>query len=56
MFSDGEEEVDVVTSVDAENAEDNILEAQIEKSDEQISPSSGDPVAGGGGLESDGVI
>jgi len=56
LFSDGEEEVDVVTSVEAENAEDNALEAQIEKSDQMVDPSSGLPGAAGVGVESDGVI
>jgi len=56
LFSDGEEEVDVVTSVEAENAEDNVLEAQIEKSDEVVDPSSGLPGEAGVGVESDGVI
>ena len=56
LFSDGEEEVDVVTSTEAENAEDDVLEAQIEKSDETIDPSSGEPGGIGGGVDSDGVI
>ena len=33
LFSDGEEEIDVVTSIDAEVGEDNELEADIEKAD-----------------------
>jgi len=56
LFSDGEEEVDVVTSVEAENAEDNALEAQIEKSDQMIDPSSGLPGDAGAGVDSDGVV
>ena len=35
LFADGEEEVDVVTSVDAEVGEDSELEAQIEEADEE---------------------
>ena len=34
LFSDGEEEIDVVTSIDAEVGEDTSLEADIEKADE----------------------
>ena len=39
-----------------ENAEDNALEAQIEKSDQMIDPSSGLPGEVGVGVDSDGVI
>lgn len=56
LFSDGEEEVDVVTSVESENGEDDMLEAEIEKSDETIDPSSGVGEDVGGGVDSDGVI
>ena len=35
LFNDGEEQVDVVTSIDAEVGEDSELEAQIEEADEQ---------------------
>jgi hypothetical protein len=37
LFSDGEEEVDVVTSIDAEVGDDSALEAEIEKADEEAS-------------------
>jgi hypothetical protein len=43
LFSDGEEEVDVVTSVESEAGEDAVLEAEIEQSDRTISPDSGLP-------------
>jgi len=35
LFSDGEEQVDVVTSVDADTGDDSQLEAEIEKADEE---------------------
>ena len=35
LFSDNEEEVDVVTSVESEAGEDNMLEAEIEATDQQ---------------------
>jgi hypothetical protein len=35
LFSDGETEVDVVTSVEAETGEDKALEAEIEQTDQQ---------------------
>ena len=54
LFSDGEEEVDVVTSVESEAGEDNQLEEQIEKSDQSYGPNGVDGV--GGGADSDGVI
>ena len=56
LFSDGEEEVDVVTSVESEAGEDNALEAEIEATDKTIDPSSGIGDETGGGVESDGVI
>ena len=56
LFSDGEEEVDVVTSVESEAGEDNTLEAEIEATDKTIDPSSGIGDETGGGVESDGVI
>ena len=56
LFSDGEEEVDVVTSVESEAGEDNMLEAEIEATDKTIDPSSGIGDEVGGGVESDGVI
>jgi len=56
LFSDGEEEVDVVTSVESEAGEDNALEAEIEATDKIIDPSSGIGDETGGGVESDGVI
>jgi len=43
LFSDGEEEVDVVTSVESEAGEDNMLEAEIEQSDRTLSPDTGLP-------------
>ncbi len=36
LFSDGETEIDVVTSVESEAGEDKILEAEIEATDRQI--------------------
>jgi hypothetical protein len=56
LFSDGEEEVDVVTSVESENGEDDMLEAEIEATDRTIDPSSGIGDEIGGGVDSDGVI
>jgi hypothetical protein len=56
LFSDGEEEVDVVTSVESEAGEDNALEAEIEATDKTIDPSSGIGDEVGGGVDSDGVI
>lgn len=56
LFSDGEEEVDVVTSVESENGEDDMLEAEIEATDKTIDPSSGIGDEIGGGVDSDGVI
>ena len=53
LFSDGEEEVDVVTSVESENGEDNMLEAEIEQTDRIYGPN-GDEVVGG--VDSVGVI
>ena len=50
LFSDGEEEVDVVTSVESENGEDAQLEREIEQTDETLSPDTGLPT------ESVGVI
>ena len=38
LFTDGEEEVDVVTSIDAEVGEDSGLEAEIKKADDQMDP------------------
>jgi len=35
LFNDGEEETDVVTSIDAEIGEDSELEAQIEEADDK---------------------
>jgi hypothetical protein len=43
LFSDGEEEVDVVTSVESENGEDAQLEREIQKTDETLSPDTGLP-------------
>jgi hypothetical protein len=43
LFSDGEEEVDVVTSVESENGEDAQLEREIEQTDATISPDTGLP-------------
>ena len=54
LFSDGEEEVDVVTSVESEAGEDNQLEEQIEQADQNYGPNGTDLV--GGGADSDGVI
>ena len=56
LFSDGEEEVDVVTSVESENGEDDALEAEIETTDRTIDPSSGIGDEIGGGVDSAGVI
>ena len=56
LFSDGEEEIDVVTSVESENGEDDALEAEIEATDRTIDPSSGIGDDIGGGVDSDGVI
>jgi hypothetical protein len=36
LFSDGETEVDVVTSVESEAGEDKVLEAEIEATDRQV--------------------
>lgn len=44
LFSDGEEEVDVVTSIDAEIGEDSELEAEIEKADEEASIDTDEPI------------
>ena len=56
LFSDGEEEVDVVTSVESEAGEDNALEAEIEATDKTIDPSSGIGDEVGGSVDSVGVI
>lgn len=42
LFNDGEEEVDVVTSIDAEIGEDSELEADIEKADKQAQDDNND--------------
>lgn len=42
LFSDGEEEVDVVTSIDAEIGEDSELEADIEQADQQAQDDNND--------------
>ena len=44
LFSDGEEEVDVVTSIDANIGEDSELEAEIEKADEEASVDTDEPI------------
>ena len=45
LFSDGEEETDVVTSVEAEIGDDAGLEAEIEKADEEAAgPSLDQPI------------
>jgi len=44
LFSDGEEEVDVVTSIDAKIGEDSELEAEIEKADEEASVDTDEPI------------
>ncbi len=44
LFSDGEEEVDVVTSIDANIGEDSELEAEIEKADDEASVDTDEPI------------
>ena len=44
LFTDGEEEVDVVTSIDANVGEDSELEAEIEKADNEADASSNQPI------------
>ena len=44
LFNDGEEEVDVVTSIDAEVGEDSELEAEIEQADKAADDSSNQPI------------
>ena len=44
LFTDGEEETDVVTSIDAEVGEDSELEAEIEKADKEANASSNQPI------------
>jgi hypothetical protein len=44
LFADGEEEVDVVTSIDAEIGEDSELEAEIETADKEASVDTDEPI------------
>ena len=44
LFTDGEEETDVVTSIDAEVGEDSELEADIEKADNEADASANQPI------------
>jgi len=44
LFTDGEEETDVVTSIDAEVGEDSELEAEIEKADNEADASANQPI------------
>ena len=44
LFTDGEEETDVVTSIDAEVGDDSELEAQIERADKEADASSNQPI------------
>jgi len=44
LFTDGEEETDVVTSIDAEVGDDSVLEAEIEKADREADASSNQTV------------
>lgn len=44
LFTDGEEETDVVTSIDAEVGDDSELEAQIEAADREADASSNQPI------------
>ena len=44
LFTDGEEEIDVVTSIDAEVGEDSELEAEIEKADNEADINVDEPV------------
>ena len=44
LFTDGEEETDVVTSIDAEVGDDSELEAEIERADKEADTSSNQPI------------
>lgn len=44
LFTDGEEEIDVVTSIDADTGDDSELEAEIEKADEEASIDDDEPI------------
>ena len=44
LFTDGEEEIDVVTSIDADTGEDSELEAEIEKADKEASIDDDEPI------------
>ena len=44
LFTDGEEEIDVVTSIDADTGDDSELEAEIEKADKETSIDDDEPI------------
>ena len=44
LFTDGEEEIDVVTSIDADTGDDSELEAEIEKVDKEASIDDNEPI------------